>query len=76
VCNCEVNNQVFPLTIIDNVCPHLHLYRVCMRNATKNFQFNGEQQSGVSQKFQSIPVPIRWHNITIGYGSDRWNKIL
>jgi hypothetical protein len=55
---------------------------ICIRtefawgNATKKFQFNGEQLSGVSQKFQSIPVPIRWQYITIGYGSDRWNKIL
>ncbi len=31
VCNCEVNNQVFPLTVIGNVCPHLHHNRVCMR---------------------------------------------
>ncbi len=31
VWNCEVNNQVFPLTFIGNVCPHLHQNRVCMR---------------------------------------------
>jgi len=76
VCNCEVNNQVFlSLSLVMYV-----LIRIttgfAWGNGMKKFQFNGEQQSGVSQKFQSIHVLIRWQYITIGYGSDRWNKVL